>query len=760
MNKKRIAALAATLVFCCVIFLFVGANASDMPFTNLFQEGFAGYTSDEGQFLAHDIVSSKPVSVSTGTTVWFGPCQQGQYFQLVGLDGSGKAVTDKIRGKDLTVADTFGNGTVLYSYTVPSGVSGLVFSVPASLKSVYTVATSEISALTWIAYWDQQGVNTEDFVGKNSYYEVSEGDKLYFGAVTKGDAQSSVVYDRSGSPCGTISDLREVANFGGEYGIYCYTVPAGVCYVQVNYNPGYQQYYSCRKAAADETVTDESIVNAFIAEWGIPLPLDSTVSALSGKSALFLGDSITFGARDRANIYGVAASVNPGAGGWAARIGYHAQMNVTNNGVSGACITTAREQSSSAKHYIYNNLISVENEKFDYIIMHGLFNDASEKVAVGTMQGEDNFDPAKADVTTYAGALENLFYTAKRQHPESILGFIVNFHTDRAVDQAPYVEMAIAICKDWGIPYLDLYNLAGFQVDFDDGLHPSSAGYDSMYTIVANWMATLSRETAAANTTAAVMSYNVYFGADVPSDEGFSIENRYQKVAQKIVADNADIVMMQEYTDAFDKIFKATAAGYTVYGDAHGVSDEGAPVAWKTAKYDLVKSGNFAASGDWCASATKYPRVINWVILKDKDTNRELLVISVHGQPHSENEEARNKTMALVLEKAAEISAENGNVPVVLGGDFNMSVGSTAYNNLISGGFADIRATVNPGAGGSYNEWDREQGKFAMGDYLFMSRNVNAQTYAVVTNDLDSGREDGKTVHLSDHCPIVAVITY
>lgn len=760
MNQKRIAALAATLVICCVIFLFVGANASDMPFTNLFQEGFAGYTSDEGQFLAHDMVSSQPVSVSAGTTVWFGPCQQGQYFQLVGLDGSGKAATDKIRGKDLTVADTFGNGTVLYSYTVPAGVSKLVFSVPTSLKSVYTVAVSEISALTWIAYWDQQGVNTEDFVGKNSYYEVSEGDLLYFGAVTKGDAQSSVVYDRSGSPCGTISDLREVGNFGGEYGIYCYTVPAGVCYVQINYNPDYQQYYSCMKVAAGESVTDESVISGFIREWGIPLPLDSTVAALSGKSALFLGDSITFGARDRANIYGVAGSVNPGAGGWAARIGYYAQMNVTNNGVSGACITTAREQSSSAKHYIYNNLISAENGKFDYIIMHGLFNDASEKVAVGTMQGEKNFDPAKADVTTYAGALENLFYTAKRQHPESILGFIVNFRTDRAVDQAPYVEMAIAICKDWGIPYLDLYNLAGFEVEFDDGLHPSSAGYDSMYTIVANWMATLSAQTENANTSATVMSYNVYYGENVPSDKGFSIENRYLKVAQKIAADNADIVMLQEVTDAFDKIFRQTATAYTVYGDAHGNSDEGAPVAWKTAKYELVKSGNFLAPGDWCASATKYPRVINWVILKDKDTNRELLVMSVHGQPNNENEEARNKTMALVVEKAAQISAENGNVPVVLGGDFNMSVGSAAYNQLIAGGFADIRATVNAGAGGSYNEWNREQSKFAMGDYLFMSHNINAQTYTVVVNDLDSGRTDGKQIHISDHCPIVAVITY
>lgn len=752
MKKTRIAALAATLVLCCAIFLFVGVNASDVPFTNLFREGFAGYTSDEGQFLAHDMVSSQPVSVNSGETVWFGPCEKGQYFHLVGQDGSGNAVTDKVRGKDLTVFDTFGNDTVIYQYTVPAGVSKLVFSVPGSLKAVYTVANSEISALTWIAYWNQQGVNTDGYVGQNSYYEVAEGDKLYFGAITNGDAQSSVVYDKGGNPAGTIaaSDLRLVESFGGEYGIYCYTVPSGVAYAEINYDPDYQQYYSYLKVASTESVTDESVVSSFIEGWGIPLPLESTVSALSGKSALFLGDSITYGARDRAKIYQW--------GGWAGRIDYYVGMDVTNNGVSGACISTAREQSNSAAHYICNNLVKEEGKQYDYIIMHGLFNDASEKVDVGTMQGSKDFDPAKADVTTYAGGLENLFYTAKTQHPEAILGFIVNFHTDRAVDQGPYVEMAIAICEDWGIPYLDLYNLGGFSVDFDDGLHPSSAGYDSMYTIVANWMATLEKGTPAA-AGAAVMSYNVYWGADVPASKGITITDRYLKVAQKIAAEGADIVMLQEYTDAFDKIFKETATGYSVYGDSHGSSDERAPVAWKTSKYDLVDSGNFMAPGDWCSSTTKYPRVINWVLLKDKETGKQLLAMSVHGQPNAENEEARNQTMALVAEQAAQLSAEH-NAPVIVGGDFNMAIGSTAYNNLTAGGLMDIRVTVNPGSIGSYSDWDRETGKFAMGDYLFMSRDINAQTYTVITNDTDSGRTDGKVVHISDHCPIVTVISY
>lgn len=74
----------------------------NLPFKNQFAEDFAGYTSDEGQILAADMVSSAPVSVSQGDTLWFGPCNVAQYFHLVGLDGSGNAATDIIRSKEYT----------------------------------------------------------------------------------------------------------------------------------------------------------------------------------------------------------------------------------------------------------------------------------------------------------------------------------------------------------------------------------------------------------------------------------------------------------------------------------------------------------------------------------------------------------------------------------------------------------------------------------------------------------------------------------
>lgn len=494
MKKKMkiltsVIAVIAVVILTCLAVSHFGTSARDYPFDNLFEQGFSGYTSDEGQVLTTDYVSSEVISVKSGENVWFGPCDIAQYFHLVGLAADGTAVTDKIRDTELTVSDKFENGMVIYQYTVPTGVEKLVFSAPSDIGKVYSVAKTEISNLTWRAYWSMKGVDVKDIVGVSSYCDVKAGDRLYFGAVTEVMALASETYGKNGSSTGTIasSDLRLVESFGGDFGIYCYTVPTkdSPSYVKIAYDTDYQDYYTSRQVAASEMVTDTEIVNSFLTAYGVPQPVSATVEALAGKSALFVGDSITYGARDRANIYA--------CGGWAGRIGYYCKMDVTNNGVSGACISTSRIESSGANHYIYNNLMKAKDNKYDYVIMHGMFNDASDKVALGTLQGQAAFDPTKADTSTFAGGLELLFYTAKQQHPEAVLGYIVNFKTERSVEDEAYANMAIRICEDWGIPYLNLYSRTDIDIDFDDGLHPSSAGYDSLYTYVADWMAKLKR---------------------------------------------------------------------------------------------------------------------------------------------------------------------------------------------------------------------------------------------------------------------------
>lgn len=468
-SVKVILILAVLMIVVISIQLIAGAN--DAPIDNEFEQGFNGYTSDEGQVRTTDFISSKAIFVTEGETVWFGPCDTTQYFHLVGFDTDGNAATDKIREGDLEVTDTFSNGMVIYKYEVPSGVASLVFSAPASVAEVYTVSKSEFGCLKYIEDWTQKEIAIEDFVGKTRIYDVADGKVIYFGAVTEEEALKSLLYDADSNVIGTLSagDLKLVEAFGSDYGIYSYTVnDSEVQYVEILFDTEYDQYYSYLQK--EEAISEEEVVDTFIAAYGIPTPQDTTVATLTGKSALFVGDSITYGYTDHVNLYD--------CGGWAGRIGYFCDMNVVNNGVPSAAVTQVQRESMGEKYYIYNNLVSEKDNDFDYVIMHGLVNDANKS----------------ADIDEFGTELALLFDTAKEQHPEAKLGFIVNLKLKRNLDLSSYVTKAIEVCQEKGIEYLDLYNDATVKVDFYDDVHPSSVGYDSIYAKIADWMATLGNE--------------------------------------------------------------------------------------------------------------------------------------------------------------------------------------------------------------------------------------------------------------------------
>lgn len=325
---------------------------------------------------------------------------------------------------------------------------------------------------------------------KKTAIAVTKGQKLYFGVVAANVPRACKIYDEQATYLGKISgeDLILLESFSEDYGIYCYAVGDNVGYVDVP-DISIREYYTYILKDANDNSTETTLVDEFLTAFDIKKVSDSTVATLQNKSALFLGDSIAFGACDEYSIYN--------CGGWAGRIGYYCNMSVRNNGVSQACISN-KMVSQGSHCYIYNNLIKEANRTYDYVIMHGMYNDAGYGAPVGTPQGCASFDVSKADPSNFAQALELLFYTAKQQHPDAKLGFIVNFETRTGLKLDVYADMAIKICKDWGIPYLDLYTGSelgvledGTFIDLPDKLHPSSAGYDAIYNKVADWMAGL-----------------------------------------------------------------------------------------------------------------------------------------------------------------------------------------------------------------------------------------------------------------------------
>ncbi len=216
-------------------------------------------------------------------------------------------------------------------------------------------------------------------------------------------------------------------------------------------------------------------------------------SCLFGKKGLFAGDSISCGSSDSAD-----------ARGWAYRIGRDKNMISTNVSRSGWSLSTIRTGR------IIDQLYNAPQDEYDYVILHGGVNDAWGDAVIYAPVGEmtDSFDRKDFDITTYAGALEELFHYTYTRFPKAKVGYIINFATPLATgighvtDMEEYYAVGMKICDKWGVPYLDLYhneyvNQTLLEVDkqpfcyMADAVHPNAAGYERLSPVIGDWMETL-----------------------------------------------------------------------------------------------------------------------------------------------------------------------------------------------------------------------------------------------------------------------------
>ncbi len=128
------------------------------------------------------------------------------------------------------------------------------------------------------------------------------------------------------------------------------------------------------------------------------IPTASAESVLKGKTVLFCGDSICYGAKDDA-----ADNLK----GWAGRIGKKNNMYYVNAGLSGASVSNIR-----GENRILNQLIRNSDEDFRLVILHGGVNDAWDVAPVGTLKPAG--ETRGFDVSTFAGGLEQTLSYAKK----------------------------------------------------------------------------------------------------------------------------------------------------------------------------------------------------------------------------------------------------------------------------------------------------------------------------------------------------------
>jgi len=233
--------------------------------------------------------------------------------------------------------------------------------------------------------------------------------------------------------------------------------------------------------------------------------------------------------------------------------------------------------------------------------------------------------------------------------------------------------------------------------------------------------------TASVQTKYKVITYN----------DGDNSTTRLQQVASIIKDYAPDIVGMQEVQKMHAPMYETNLKGYkAVYYD-HDTNQYGAPILYKTAKFDLVESGTQWLSATPDKKFTKfdesdYIRSYVYAILKDKTTGEEIVVVNTHVDYV---DAANRKQIAVLLECTERFRGR----PIIYTGDFNMQNTSNGYSQMILSGLRDCGSYLGHSIKGHI-------------DFCFVD-----VAYVVATNfKYIDDHEFSETA--SDHCPVYSEI--
>ena len=218
---------------------------------------------------------------------------------------------------------------------------------------------------------------------------------------------------------------------------------------------------------------------------------------LQGKKVSFTGDSICYG-----HSY---------LGGYGKIIADRNNMVYQNIAQSGGTIV------ETSPRFCIGQSISLIDADADYVILEGGVNDAGVSNPIGQISFRF---ASELDLTTFAGAFENMLRTALLRFPTAKIGYILphfmvngfswwNLQSQKyeiALNTDNYRDIAIRICRKFGIPYLDLTDkvppldtlrltpeFTDYATQFtEDGWHPNELGYKTFYCDkIEAWMRTL-----------------------------------------------------------------------------------------------------------------------------------------------------------------------------------------------------------------------------------------------------------------------------
>lgn len=209
------------------------------------------------------------------------------------------------------------------------------------------------------------------------------------------------------------------------------------------------------------------------------------ISSWKGKSAVFVGDSITAGA-------GITKKY------WQLLDDYLQLGTVTDMGIGGSCISVTSNYGTQ-----YNPLATRYNSipQADLIQIFMGTNDYGHDTPLGTI------DDA-SDISFY-GALNVIIKGLQTKYPTSRIVFVTPLHrygangltydyTQNGAGKTlkDYVDAIKQTCERYSVPVIDLFNISGINpaipdmksTYMPDGIHPNDAGHELIANLMQNYL--------------------------------------------------------------------------------------------------------------------------------------------------------------------------------------------------------------------------------------------------------------------------------
>lgn len=272
-----------------------------------------------------------------------------------------------------------------------------------------------------------------------------------------------------------------------------------------------------------------------------------------------------------------------------------------------------------------------------------------------------------------------------------------------------------------------------------------------------------------------IATYNVRYQNKTDDNKGRAWNERKNTVTELIKKYDFDVFGVQEpfFNQVNDMLI--SLPGYQRFGISDdGVFNSGSnhhhDIFYKTERLTLMEQGKFWLSPNapesppdslYTAAWGGKAKVCIWGKFKTNYSDVVFYVFNAHF--YYANEETRNKSAALVLEKMGLIA--NGQ-PAIFMGDLNMNTSSVAYKTLNdsqlledSYKWARLNLPKNSSWHQTFNDWqvdvkDNENGENKRIDYIFLTEHWRHKvlSYSIIW---DSYTNNGIKKMPSDHNPVV-----